>query len=186
MASARQDDARIEELESRIKELEAELAAAVAGGKRGAGRLVGSKRLRTDSREKGTAVSAAATDEADQDAMERAWIVAMSRRVTASVQAMAGRKKPAAAAASRICVYISRDEDMPSGHRVNLDGPEGNPFRIMGRVLRLYPDKKDIMEGMIGETYEQVVRVASAMLPKTTFYTRDRGLAGRINCVNVE
>ena len=88
-----------------------------------------------------------------------------------------------ASAAARLCLYVSRGEDMPSGHRIDLDGPDGNVFSIMARLIRNFPGQKEMIEGLSSETYEQVVRVASAMLPKTTFFTRDGGLAGRINCV---
>lgn len=88
-----------------------------------------------------------------------------------------------ASAAARLCLYVSRGEDMPGGHRIDLDGPDGNVFSIMARLIRNFPDQKETIEGLCGETYEQAVRVASAMLPKTTFFTRDSRLAGRINCV---
>ncbi len=70
---------------------------------------------------------------------------------------------------------------MPSGHRINLDGPDGNVMSIMARLLRNYPGMRTTVEAMLSETYEQVVRTASMMLAKTTFFTRDRDLAERIN-----
>lgn len=72
---------------------------------------------------------------------------------------------------------------MPSGDRIDLDGPAGNPLAIMARLLRCYPGMKTTIEGMLEFPYEKVVRTASMMLGKTKFFTKDRELAERINSV---
>ncbi len=121
---------------------------------------------------------------------EQALVRAGGKRRTIPVRlgapATEARRQPPApaaapAAAPRFCLHVAREEDMPSGHRINLDGPDGNVMSIMARLLRNYPGMRTTVEAMLSETYEQVVRTASMMLGKTTFFTRDRDLAERIN-----
>lgn len=78
-------------------------------------------------------------------------------------------------------MYAPREEDMPSGSRIDLDGPEGNAIAIITRLLRCYPGMKTTIEGMLALPYETVVLTASMMLGKTKFFTKDRELAERIN-----
>ena len=99
----------------------------------------------------------------------------------AAAERESARRTTVAAAPAERVVYAPREEDMPSGDRIDLDGPEGNPIAILARLLRCYPGMKTTIEGMIKLPYEKVVQTASVMLCKTKFFTKDRELAQRIN-----
>ena len=99
----------------------------------------------------------------------------------AAAERESARRTTVAAAPTERVVYAPREEDMPSGIRVDLDGPQGNSIAIMSRLYRRFPGMKTMIEGMLELPYEKVVRMASVMDSKTKFFTRDRELAERIN-----